>query len=128
MPTDAGRAFLEQNGRRPDVTTTPSGLQYEVVKQGDGRKPKATDVVSVHYRGTFIDGTTFDASDRNGAPVSFPLNGVIGGWTEGVQLMSVGSIHNLYLPPDLAYGARGAPPTIAPNTTLIFEVELVGID
>lgn len=123
----AGQRFLEDNGKRPGVTTTASGLQYEVVKEGAGRKPKATDVVSVHYRGTLIDGTEFDANNREQGPVTFPLNQVITGWTEGVQLMPVGSVYKLYVPGSLAYGERGAPPDIPPNATLIFEVELVEI-
>lgn len=127
MHAESGRQFLEENAQRPGVQTTASGLQYEVVQEGSGPKPRATDTVSVHYRGTLIDGTEFDASDRAGDPVTFPLNRVIPGWTEGVQLMSVGSVYKLYLPAELGYGARGAPPDIPPNATLIFEVELVDI-
>lgn len=124
---EAGRKFLEENAQRPGVQTTPSGLQYEVVKEGTGASPKATDVVSVHYRGTLIDGTQFDASDRSEGPVTFPLNQVIPGWTEGVQLMKEGAVYKFYVPGRLAYGERGAPPDIPPNATLIFEVELVEV-
>lgn len=124
---DSGRQFLERNGKRQGVTTTASGLQYEVIKQGTGRTPKATDVVSVHYRGTLIDGTEFDANNRDQGPVTFPLNQVITGWTEGVQLMPVGSVYKLYVPGSLAYGEQGAPPDIPSNAALIFEVELVEI-
>lgn len=122
-----GAAFLAENGKKEGVTTTDSGLQYEVIKQGDGAKPKATDKVTVNYRGTLIDGTEFDSSYKRGEPVTFPLNGVIKGWTEGVQLMSVGSKYKFVLPSDLAYGARGAGPKIGPDSVLVFEVELLGI-
>lgn len=127
MQSEAGRTFLEGNGERPGVTTTASGLQYEIVRQGSGPRPGPTDVVSVHYRGSLVDGTEFDASDRNEGSVTFPLNQVIPGWTEGVQLMNVGSVYKLYVPGDLGYGARGAPPDIPPNATLVFELELVEI-
>ena len=123
----AGEAFLAENGKKKGVTTTKSGLQYEVIKQGDGAKPKATDKVTVNYKGTLIDGTEFDSSYKRGQPVTFPLNGVIKGWTEGVQLMSVGSKYKFTLPAALAYGARGAGPKIGPNSTLVFEVELLSI-
>lgn len=123
-----GDAYRESNGQRPEVTTTASGLQYEVLTQGSGPKPIATDRVRVHYRGTLIDGTEFDSSYRRGSPATFPLNRVISGWTEALQLMSVGSKYRVVLPPDLAYGPRGAPPDIGPNATLIFEVELLGIE
>jgi len=122
-----GAAFLVENGKKEGVTTTESGLQYEVIKQGDGAKPKATDQVTVNYRGTLIDGTEFDSSYKRGKPATFPLNGVIKGWTEGVQLMSVGSKYKFVLPAELAYGAQGAGPKIGPNSTLVFEVELLGI-
>jgi len=122
-----GAAFLAENGKKKGVTTTESGLQYEVITQGDGAKPKATDKVTVNYRGTLIDGTEFDSSYKRGQPATFPLNGVIKGWTEGVQLMPVGSKYKFVLPAELAYGAQGAGSKIGPNSTLIFEVELLGI-
>jgi len=122
-----GEKFLAENGKKEGVVTTASGLQYEVLKAADGPKPKATDTVTVHYRGTLIDGTEFDSSYTRGQPATFPLNGVIKGWTEGLQLMSVGSKYRFVLPADLAYGAQGAGPRIGPNSTLIFEVELLGI-
>ncbi|MDQ7000286.1 MAG: FKBP-type peptidyl-prolyl cis-trans isomerase [Mariprofundus sp.] len=122
-----GAAFLAENGKKEGVTTTESGLQYEVITQGDGAKPKATDKVTVNYRGTLIDGTEFDSSYKRGKPVTFPLNGVIKGWTEGVQLMNVGSKYKFVLPAELAYGERGAGGKIGPNSTLVFEVELLGI-
>jgi len=122
-----GAAFLAKNGKKDGVTTTESGLQYEVITQGDGAKPKATDKVTVNYRGTLIDGTEFDSSYKRGKPITFPLNGVIKGWTEGVQLMSVGSKYKFVLPADLAYGSRGAGPKIGPDSALVFEVELLGI-
>lgn len=123
---EAGAAYREQNAQRPGVQTTASGLQYEVLTEGSGPKPSATDSVTVHYRGTLIDGEEFDSS-IGGDPVTFRLNRVISGWTEGVQLMSVGSKYRFVLPPELGYGPRGAPPDIGPNATLIFEVELLGI-
>jgi len=122
-----GAVFLASNGKKKGVTTTKSGLQYEVIKQTDGAKPKATDKVTVNYRGTLIDGTEFDSSYKRGQPVTFPLNGVIKGWTEGVQLMGVGSKFKFVLPSDLAYGPRGAGPKIGPDSVLVFEVELVSI-
>ncbi len=122
-----GVKFLAENGKKKGVTTTKSGLQYEVVKQGDGAKPKATDKVTVHYRGTLIDGTEFDSSYKRGQPVTFPLNGVIKGWTEGVQLMNVGSKFKFTIPSDLAYGPNGAGPKIGPDSVLVFEVELLSI-
>lgn len=109
------------------MTTTASGLQYEVLNEGDGAKPSATDTVTVHYHGTLTDGTVFDSSVDRGQPASFPLNRVIPGWTEGVQLMSVGSKYRFTIPPDLGYGSRGAGGVIPPNATLIFEVELLSI-
>ncbi len=124
----AGRAFLEENGARTEVTTTASGLQYEVLTEGDGPRPAATDRVRVQYRGTLIDGTEFDGSDPNGDGVAFALNRVIPGWTEGVQLMSVGSKYKFYIPGNMAYGPNGSPPVIGPNATLIFEVELLAIE
>lgn len=122
-----GTAFLEENGKREGVTTTESGLQYEVITAAEGPKPAATDTVQVHYHGTLIDGTVFDSSVDRGEPIDFPLNGVIRGWTEGVQLMSVGSKYKFYIPADLAYGDRGSPPRISPGAALVFEVELLSI-
>ncbi len=122
----AGNAFLAKNKSRPGVKTTASGLQYEVMVQGTGRKPKATDSVRVHYHGTLIDGTVFDSSVQRGQPAEFAVTGVIPGWTEALQLMPVGSKWKLFVPPGIAYGprARGA---IPPNAVLVFEVELLGI-
>jgi FKBP-type peptidyl-prolyl cis-trans isomerase FkpA len=122
-----GTAFLAKNKSKSGVKTTASGLQYEVEKEGTGPKPKATDTVKVNYLGTKIDGTKFDSSYDRGQPATFPLNGVIKGWSEGLQLMPVGSKYKLYVPADLAYG-ENAPGPIGPNATLIFEVELVGIE
>ncbi len=123
---EAGAAFLAKNGQRPEVTTTASGLQYEVVTAGSGPKPTATQTVKVHYHGTLIDGTVFDSSVQRGEPIEFPVNGVIKGWIEGLQLMPLGSKWKLYIPADLAYGNtdRG---TIPPGSTLIFDVELLEI-
>ena len=123
----AGEAFLTANGRKPGVVTLPSGLQYKVVTQGKGAKPAATSTVTVHYRGTLIDGTEFDSSYKRGEPTTFPLNGVIKGWQEGVGLMTEGSKYELYLPPQLAYGENGAGGVIGPNATLVFEVELLTV-
>lgn len=123
----AGEAFLAANKQKKGVITTASGLQYEVLQAADGAKPAATDTVTVNYKGTLIDGTEFDSSYARGEPATFPLNRVIKGWTEGVQLMSVGSKYRFYVPSDLAYGPRGAGPKIGPNATLIFEVELLSI-
>jgi FKBP-type peptidyl-prolyl cis-trans isomerase FklB len=124
---EAGRKFLEENAKRPEVVSLPSGLQYEVLTMGDGPKPTANQTVKCHYHGTLIDGKVFDSSVRSGRPTSFPLNKVIMGWTQAVQLMPVGSKWRLYLPPHLAYGDRQTGPLIAPNSTLIFEVELLAI-
>ncbi len=123
-----GEAFLAENKKRKGVITTESGLQYMVLEKGDGPKPKATDAVSVHYRGTLIDGTEFDSSHKRGKPVTFPVNGVIAGWTEALLLMNVGSKYKLFIPPNLGYGERGASQVIGPEATLIFEVELLGIE
>ncbi len=123
----AGKKFLEENEKKEGVEVTASGLQYEVLEKGDGAKPKATDEVSVHYHGTLIDGTVFDSSVDRGEPTSFPLNRVIPGWTEGVQLMPLGSKYRFTIPYHLAYGARGAGADIKPYSTLVFEVELLEI-
>jgi len=122
-----GKAFLVENGKKQGVTTTASGLQYEVITKGSGAKPLATDKVTVNYKGTLIDGTEFDSSYKRDKPVTFPLDGVIKGWTEGVQLMAVGAKYRFVLPADLAYGERGAGPKIGANSVLVFEVELVSI-
>lgn len=122
-----GAAFLAANGQRSEVTTLPSGLQYEVIKMGDGNKPKATDTVRCHYKGTLIDGTEFDSSIRRGQPADFPVNGVIAGWVEALQLMPVGSKWKLFIPYNLGYGARGAGQSIPPYAALVFEVELLEI-
>ena len=123
-----GMMFLEENKKKEGVKVTASGLQYQVLTEGDGAKPKATDQVTVHYKGTLIDGTEFDSSYKRNAPATFPLNGVIPGWTEGVQLMQVGSKFKFFIPSELGYGTRGSPPVIGPNATLIFEVELLSIN
>ena len=126
----AGKDFLAKNATADGVTTTASGLQYLVLTEGadaSAAKPDAADTVSVHYHGTLIDGTVFDSSVERGEPISFPLNGVIPGWTEGLQLMNVGDKYRFFIPSDLAYGEAGAGP-IPPNSTLIFEVELLGIE
>src|SRR2546430_8597383 len=119
-----GAKFLEENKKKPGVKTTASGLEYKVEKEGTGAQPKATDMVTVNYRGTLIDGTEFDSSYKRGQPASFPVNGVITGWTEALQLMKVGSKYQLWIPSSLAYGERSVSPEIGPNATLIFEVEL----
>jgi FKBP-type peptidyl-prolyl cis-trans isomerase len=122
-----GDTFLAENQKKEGVTTTASGLQYSVIKQGNGPKPKPTDVVKVHYRGTLLDGKEFDSSIKRGEPVEFPVSGVIPGWTEALQLMNVGSKFKLVIPPGLAYGERGAGQDIGPNAVLVFEVELLEI-
>jgi FKBP-type peptidyl-prolyl cis-trans isomerase FklB len=123
-----GRMFLEENKKKTGIQTTASGLQYEIIKEGNGPKPTAADKVKCHYHGTLIDGTVFDSSVQRGEPATFPLNGVIKGWTEALQLMPTGSKWRLYLPAELAYGDRGAGNSIGPNNALIFEVELLSIE
>lgn len=122
-----GEAFLAENKSKPGVVTLPDGLQYKIITPGTGAKPKATDTVTVNYAGRLIDGTEFDSSYKRGEPASFPVGGVIAGWTEALQLMNVGSTWELYIPASLAYGEYGAPPVIGPNQTLIFKVELLGV-
>ena len=124
----AGETFLAENAKREGVKVTESGLQYEVLKATIGQKPKATDKVRVHYEGTLIDGTVFDSSYKRGESITFGLNQVIKGWTEGLQLMSIGSKYKLYVPYQLAYGERGAGANIPPYAALIFTVELLGIE
>jgi len=123
----AGDTYRAENASAEGVKTTESGLQYRVITAGEGPKPGPTDVVEVHYRGTLIDGTEFDSSYSRGEPINFGLNQVIPGWSEGLQLMPVGSTYELVIPPELAYGAGGAGPIIGPNATLVFEVELLDI-
>ena len=125
---EEGRKFLEENSKKEGVITLASGLQYEVIVDGSGEKPKLEDNVTTHYHGTLLDGTVFDSSVDRGEPASFPVGGVIKGWTEALQLMTVGSKWKLYVPYDLAYGERGAGPQIGPYSTLIFEVELLNIN
>lgn len=123
-----GEKFLAENAKREGVKVTASGLQYEILEPSLGQKPKATDTVRVHYEGTLIDGTVFDSSYRRGESITFPLNGVIAGWTEGLQLMSIGSKYKFFIPYQLAYGERGAGQSIPPYAALIFTVELLGIE
>ena len=123
-----GEKFLAENAKREGVKTTASGLQYEILEPSLGQKPKATDTVRVHYEGTLIDCTVFDSSYRRGESITFPLNGVIKGWTEGLQLMSIGSKYKFFIPYQLAYGERGAGASIPPYAALIFTVELLGIE
>lgn len=125
--TKAGAAFLEKNKSKKGVTVTASGLQYRVLKKGDGKKPVSTDKVKVHYKGSLIDGTEFDSSYSRGKPTTFGVTQVIKGWVEGLQLMNVGSTYEFVIPAELAYGARG-PAKIGANSTLVFEVELLGIE
>ena len=122
-----GEAFLAENKKKEGVKTLPSGLQYKVIKVGTGKKPKSTDIVIVHYRGTLINGTEFDSSYKRGQPVNFQVSGVIPGWSEALQLMQEGAKWQRFIPPNLAYGEQGAGRDIGPNATLIFEVELVSI-
>ena len=123
----AGEAFLAENGKKDGVVTLPSGLQYQVLKEGDGKKPSATDQVVCHYEGTLIDGTVFDSSYQRNQPATFGLNQVIAGWTEGVQLMQEGAKYRLFIPYDLAYGERGAGAQIPPFAALVFDVELIEV-
>lgn len=125
--SEAGKKFLAENGKREGVTTTESGLQYEVLSEGEGEPPAKTDEVTVHYTGSLITGEVFDSSVERGQPVSFPLGNVIEGWTEGVQLMKPGAKYKFYIPSELGYGERGAGAKIGPNETLVFEVELIEV-
>ena len=124
---EAGMQFLAENAKKDGVVTTESGLQYKVIKSGDGPSPKVDDTVTTHYRGTLIDGREFDSSYSRGQPASFPVNGVIKGWTEALQMMKVGDKWELYIPSDLAYGSSQRSELIQPNSTLVFELELLGI-
>lgn len=123
-----GERFLKENATKEGVVVLPSGLQYTILREGTGRKPKATDRVKCHYEGTLTDGTVFDSSYRRGEPATFPLNGVIAGWTEGVQLMSEGAKYRFFIPYNLAYGERGAGQSIPPFAALVFDVELISIE
>ena len=125
---EEGKKFLEENSKKDGIITLESGLQYQVLKSAEGPKPTINDQVTTHYHGTLLDGTVFDSSIERGQPATFPVSGVIKGWTEALQLMTVGSKWKLFVPYDLAYGERGAGPKIGPYTTLIFEVELISID
>lgn len=124
---EAGAAFLLENGQRPGIVTLPSGMQYEIITAGTGNRPSLQQVVTCHYHGTLIDGTVFDSSVQRNQPASFPLNRVIQGWQEALQLMPAGSKWKLFIPPALAYGSSQAGHLIGPNSTLIFEVELISI-
>ena len=124
---EAGKKFLEENAKKEGIQTTASGLQYEVLRDGAGPKPGAANTVEVHYEGRLIDGKVFDSSYQRKETISFPLNRVIPGWTEGLQLMSTGSKYRLYIPSELGYGARGAGGDIPPHAALIFDVELISI-
>lgn len=125
--TKEGKAFLEANAKKPGVKVLPSGLQYKVITEGSGTSPKATDIVKTHYRGTLLDGKEFDSSYARKEPAEFPVNGVIKGWTEALQLMKPGAKWQLFIPSELAYGAQGAGADIGPNATLVFEVELLAV-
>lgn len=122
-----GEAFLADNAKKEGIVTLPSGLQYQVLQEGNGKSPKATDQVKCHYEGTLINGKVFDSSYRRGEPATFPLNGVIAGWTEGLQLMKEGAKYRFFIPFNLAYGTRGAGQDIPPYATLIFDVELIEV-
>lgn len=123
-----GESFLAENGKKENVLTTPSGLQYVIEKEGTGAQPTAEDEVTVHYTGKLLDGKVFDSSVNRGEPATFPLNRVIPGWTEGVQLMKEGAKYTFFIPSDLAYGAQGVPGAIPPHSTLVFEVELIKVN
>ena len=125
---EAGEAFLAENAKRPEVKTTATGLQYEIVKEGDGPMPTAQDSVTVHYTGKLIDGTVFDSSVERGAPATFGVSQVIPGWVEALQMMKAGSKWRLFIPSQLAYGPNGAGPVIGPDSTLIFDVELIKVE
>ncbi|MCP2045159.1 FKBP-type peptidyl-prolyl cis-trans isomerase [Pontibacter sp. HSC-36F09] len=122
-----GEAFLAENKNKEGIKTLPSGLQYQVLEEGTGKSPAASDKVTTHYHGTLIDGTVFDSSYERGQPATFPVNGVIAGWTEALQLMKEGAKWRLFIPSELAYGSQGAGEAIGPNTTLIFDVELISV-
>ena len=122
-----GEKFLAENAKKEGVKSLPSGLQYKEITPGKGKSPKATDTVTTHYKGTLIDGTEFDSSYKRGEPATFPVSGVISGWTEALQLMKEGAKWQLFIPPNLAYGEKGAGRDIGPNATLIFEVELISV-
>ena len=124
---EKGEKYLAENAKKEGVVTLPSGLQYQVIKEGNGRKPKATDKVKCHYEGMLIDGTLFDSSIQRGEPATFPLNGVIAGWTEGLQLMQEGAVYRFFIPYNLAYGENGAGASIPPYAALVFEVELIEV-
>ncbi len=124
---EAGKKFLEENAKKDGIKSTPSGLQYEVLREGTGPKPGATSTVEVHYEGRLINGSIFDSSYQRKETISFPLNRVIPGWTEGLQLMPTGAKYRLYIPSELGYGARGAGADIPPHSALIFDVELISI-
>lgn len=124
---EAGEKYLAENAKKDGVVTQPSGLQYMVLKEGNGRKPKATDTVKCHYEGMLVDGTMFDSSIQRGEPAEFPLNGVIAGWTEGLQLMQEGAKYRFFIPYTLGYGERGAGQSIPPFAALIFDVELIEV-
>lgn len=123
----AGEAFLAENKNKEGIKTLPSGLQYQVLQEGSGKSPSATDTVTTHYHGTLIDGTVFDSSYERNEPATFPVNGVIAGWTEALQMMKEGAKWRLFIPANLAYGAQGAGGTIGPNSTLVFDVELLSV-
>jgi FKBP-type peptidyl-prolyl cis-trans isomerase FkpA len=124
---EKGQQFLNENGKMEGVTTTSSGLQYKVLREGNGKRPKPTDTVEVHYEGRLIEGKVFDSSYARRETIEFPLDGVIAGWTEGVALMKEGAKHQLYIPSELAYGSHGAGGDIGPDETLIFDVELIKV-
>ena len=126
-PIERAEKFLMENKAKEGVKTLPSGLQYKVIKDGDGKTPKLSDTVVTHYRGTLLDGKEFDSSYKRNEPAEFPVSGVIKGWTEALQLMKEGSKWTLYVPAKLAYGERGYPPVIGPNETLVFEIELLKV-